>query len=145
MDHTTAVTWLMLTLKKQSCSTDVEYTTHVNDLKIGSDTYLLGWGEPAVKQPSYMATQTMSFEGAQLLGNMENDLFHVERTALSNKCCRNIIALKGKLHQLHQVTDMVKIRGSSSKLMVTGSDDPVTQCATLKAWPTLHIILQKIY
>lgn len=73
---------------------------------------------------------------------MENDLFHVQWTALSNKCCRNIIALKGKLHQLDQLTDMVKICGSNSKLMVTGSDDPVTQCATLKAWSTLHIILQ---
>ena len=37
---------------------------------------------------------------------------------------------------------MVKVRGSGSEMMVTGSDDPVTQCATLKAWSTLYITLQ---
>lgn len=105
---------------------------YMNSVKT-SDTYLLGWGKPAVKQPGYMAAQPVSSEGAELLHNVENDLFHVQRAALRNKCCRDIIAMKGNLHQLCQLTDMVKVRGSNSELMVTGSDDPVTQRATLKA------------
>lgn len=64
---------------------------------------------------------------------MEKDLLHVEWAALSDEGSGSVIALKGKLHQPDQVADMVKIRGSSSKLLVTGSDDPVAQCATLKA------------
>lgn len=72
---------------------------------------------------------------------MENDLFHVQRGTLSNSCARDIIAMKGDLHQLYQVGDMLRVKGSDSKLMVTGSDDPVTQSPTLQAWPTLHISL----
>ncbi len=73
---------------------------------------------------------------------MEKDFFHVQRTALRNDCRRNVIAMQGKFHQLYQLTDMVKVRGSNLELMVTGSDDPVTQCATLRTWSTLHITLQ---
>lgn len=73
---------------------------------------------------------------------MENNLFHVQWAALRNKCCRDVIAMKGKLYQLHQLTDALQVEGSNSKLMVTSPDNPVTQCATLKPRLTLYIILQ---
>lgn len=72
---------------------------------------------------------------------MENDLFHVQRGALSNSRPGDIIAVQGDLHQLYQVGDVPRVEGSDSKLMVTGSDDPVTQRPTLQARPTLHITL----
>lgn len=72
---------------------------------------------------------------------MENDLFHVQRGTLSNSRARDIIAMQGDLHQLYQVGYVPRVEGSDSKLMVTGSDDPVTQCPTLQARPTLHITL----
>lgn len=65
--------------------------TYMNYVK-SNYTYLLGWDKPDVKQPSYMAAQTVSFKRTELLDNMENNLFHVQRTTLSNKCGRNIIA-----------------------------------------------------
>lgn len=108
----------------------------------GSNAYLLCWGKPTVKQSCYMAAKIVNFQRAQLFDNMENDLFHVQWTTLGNKCCRDIIAMKRKRHQLYQLTDMVKVRGSNSKMMVTGSDDPVTHCTNLMPRPTVHIALQ---
>lgn len=74
---------------------------------------------------------------------MEDNLFQIQGSALSNKGSGNIIAMKGELHQLHQVSDMVQVRRSKPKLMVTGSDNPVTQGATVKAWLTFNIRLKK--
>lgn len=51
--------------------------------------------------------------------------------------------MQGNLHQMHQAVDMVQVGGPISKLMVTGSDDSVTQCATLKTRSTLYINLKQ--
>lgn len=101
------------------------------------------WGEPVVEQPGQITAETVSFEGAQLLDNVEKDLLHVHGAALRNQRCSNVIATKSKLHQLHQLTDVVGGRRSSAELMVTGSDHSVTQRTALKPRTTLHIVLQK--
>lgn len=51
--------------------------------------------------------------------------------------------MQGNLHQLHQAGDMVQVGGANSKLMVAGSDDSVTQCATLKTRSPLYMNLKK--
>ena len=62
---------------------------------------------------------------------MEDDLLHVQRASLSHVGARRIIPTESRLHQPDKAADVLQARGSHPKLMITGSDDPVTDGATL--------------
>lgn len=74
---------------------------------------------------------------------MEDDLFHIQGAALIGEGSGHVVSTKGELHQLHQGSDMVQFKRFKSKLMQTGSDNPVIQRVTKMAWLTVNVGLKK--
>ena len=84
-----------------------------------------------MKQTPQVTTQTVGSQSAELLHDVEDDLLHVQRAPLGHVGSRRVIPPEGRLHQPDQAADVLQARGSNPQLMVTGSDDPVTDGATL--------------
>lgn len=70
---------------------------------------------------------------------MEDDLFHIQGAALSGEGRGHVISTKGELHQLHHGRDMVQFKRVESKLVQTGSDNPVIQRLTKNEWLTVNV------